>query len=135
MRRTIRPTRTQDLLRELLQVRAHGIVTEALGFLVHEPSRDAVCASLRNFAARLQPLDPLQRKAAALEAEDRLKQLGVAASEAHQLVEASLHQQGRQPRPDNRQGREISVLDPEPWPEPVSLADVLDEAVGGGSRR
>jgi putative DNA primase/helicase len=86
-------------------------------------SGEATDAALRRFAAAVAQADPIERATARENAIEKLQRLGFRGPAA--LVDAALAM--AEPAAEEKPGPRLS--DPQPWPEPVSAGDLLDELV------
>ena len=109
---------TPDELRDLLSPVA------PLKLLGETATLSDIEQALREFAAALEGRDALARVIAEEGALRELERLKVRRPAA--LLEAAL---GGKASQSNLAGREVAVEDPEPWPEPVDGAALLDELV------
>ena len=113
------PRSVEDILREA------GI----LG-LDENPPIEAVGEAVEKLAGLVQDEPPLRRELLREGAYQALKAVGVRAPT--RLVDAAL--KDGEEEEGGRQGRRLVLEDPEPWPEPVDGADLLEEMVLAISR-
>ena len=106
-------------------------VAGAFEGLQEQPERGSVVAALRRLAEATRGLGALERRAARYEAVEQLKALGLPPEEARALASAALNDSagGHSPSPEKGQGAALTWTDPEPWPDPVDGAELLDELV------
>jgi putative DNA primase/helicase len=100
-------------------LRATGL--DALG---KKPNIDLVEDALRNLRHNLNGSDPLRRAAIREAAIKKLDAAGISASA--RMVDAALGA-GPEKTDDRGQGRAIALADPEPWPEPVDGAILMND--------
>lgn len=94
----------------------------AIRALPDEPSPEAVEAALRGLAATLAGADPLRRERVRVEAVTILKSKKVAS--ATRFIDAAF---GMAKATPEAVANAIFLADPEPWPEPIDGAVLLDE--------
>lgn len=109
---------TPEELRELLSPVA------TLKLLGEDATLAEIEQALRDFATALEGRDALARAIAVEGALKELKRLGIQRPGA--LIDAAL---GSSSAGSDLAGREVAMEDPEPWPEPVDGAALLDELV------
>lgn len=91
---------------------------------VHDP--DAVQASLRQLAKLLVDCDEIEREVIRSEVVSRLSRAGL--KDARNLVTAVMRAVATRPTAtDSLQGEAIDLADPEPWPDEVDGAALLEE--------
>lgn len=86
---------------------------------------DSIETAVRDLAPLLKKVDPLRLEMAREEARRRLKDLGIQA--ATRIVDAALSGTRDTGASGAVQGRGLDLTDPEPWPDPVNGAELLDE--------
>lgn len=104
-----------------------GLVAAELGSLSRNPPRDEIVATLSNLGEALRGRTLVERVAARHEATDTLKKLGVTDGEAVDLARAAFREERPAAQVETLQGSTITFKDPEPWPDAVDGATLLNE--------
>jgi len=100
--------------------------TLSLDDLTENTSLAKMEAALRSLVLTLEGVDPLRRTIIREAAVKKLEKIGVSAPA--KLVDAAF-QMEKDGTPDQQQGQPVLCEDPEPWPEVVDGATLLDEIV------
>ena len=103
----------------------NALLADTLGTLNSHSDNSELERALRSFAVRAAALDPLWREIARRAAVDVL-QKDFRLRGAGRLVDAAFPN-GKRESVAEPPGQAVMFDDPEPWPEPVDGADVLDE--------
>lgn len=101
------------------------VVGSIFASLPAHPPLSAVEKALRQLAVELCDADPLRRKVAREASIRRLIEAGVRSPAG--MVDAALESVRAEEAPQELQGRALLLLDPDPWPEQVDGAELLDQ--------